>query len=111
MENNELDIETLLKRNDAFLEKIKNPSFAQAFYAALCNVIWYYGTDTSKRYSCSWRYAGQFISDVRNFIIPLNHEDYMDFYCSGINGNIPEGIITQEVLEFMETMDLHPIKE
>ena len=34
-------------------------------------------------YSCSWRYAGELVSIIRNA-----GEDYLDFYCSGNEGDI-----------------------
>lgn len=34
-------------------------------------------------YSCSWRYAGGMIADIR-----AEGENYMDFYCSGNEGNV-----------------------
>ncbi len=40
-------------------------------------------------YSCSWRYAGGMIADLRGL-----GEDYMDFYCSG-----GEGLVDPEIEE------------
>ena len=67
------------------VEKIKgDKTYAQHLYAAICN------NDFTKNdvwplllqeiWSCSWRYAGGVIADARG------EGDYMDWYCSGING-------------------------
>ena len=68
-------------------EKFKDDSYAQAFYAALCNIVWkkYDGSDC---YSCSWRYAGGLIAEIRDM-----GEDYMDFYCSGNEGRVRRDIL------------------
>jgi len=71
-------------------DKVKaSESYAQNLYAAMCNNdfqkldTWPILTD--KRWSCSWRYAGGIIADMRE------HGDYIDWYCSGIKGNIDLG--------------------
>lgn len=73
------------------IERIKtDDAFAQSVYAALCNVNWTH--ESGQVYSCTWRYAGGLVAEVRD-----QHEDYMDFYCSGIGRGTPEGTITPEV--------------
>lgn len=38
-------------------------------------------------YSCSWRYAGGLVADMRD-----KGEDYLDFYCSGHEGQVNETV-------------------
>lgn len=58
-------------------------AYAQNLYAALCNndfrknEVWPLLQETN--WSCSWRYAGGIIADMRE------QGDYIDWYCSGIN--------------------------
>jgi hypothetical protein len=65
------------------LEKVRtDEAYAQNLYAAMCNTeftrndVW--PILTEKRWSCSWRYAGGIIADMRQ------EGDYIDWYCSGI---------------------------
>ena len=59
--------------------------YAQNLYAAMCNNefvkndVWPLLQD--KRWSCSWRYAGGIIANMRM------EGDYIDWYCSGIRSN------------------------
>ena len=68
-----------------FRNKVReSESYAQNLYAAMCNNefvkndVWPILED--KRWSCSWRYAGGIIADLRE------EGDYLDWYCSGIQG-------------------------
>ena len=57
-------------------------TFANKVYANLCNLVWYdYIND--EVISSSWRGAGGIVADIRNI-----GEDYMDFYCSGNEGEV-----------------------
>ena len=66
-------------------EKVRaNESYAQNLYAALCNrefvkhdVIPILKNET---WSCSWRYAGGVVADIRG------EGDYLNWYCSGMGG-------------------------
>jgi len=66
--------------------------YAQNLYAAMCNnefqknEVWPLLKD--QRYSCSWRYAGGIVADMRE------EGDYIDWYCSGIGGGISEEQLT-----------------
>jgi hypothetical protein len=62
--------------------KMSDITFANKVYANLCNLVWYdYIND--EVISKSWRSAGGFVADIRNI-----GEDYMDFYCSGNEGEV-----------------------
>lgn len=85
------------------LEKVRaSPEYAQHLYASLCNntfvknEIW--PLIKEDKWSCSWRYAGGIIADMRQ------EGDYIDWYCSGITddytcstGNVPESVVTDEI--------------
>ena len=95
------------------LDKVRvSDSYAQNLYACLCNrgfvkkeTIPLLRQHPDKDvWSCSWRYAGGIIADMRQ------KGDYIDWYCSGIcmvsNGEISndpgyvsEGCVTDEIRE------------
>jgi hypothetical protein len=67
-------------------DKIKDYDFAQKIYANLCNLVWYdYVNDEVIEFS--WRSSGGFVSGIRQL-----GENYMDFYCSGNEGEIDDEI-------------------
>lgn len=67
-------------------DKIKDYDFAQKIYANLCNLVWYdYVNDEVITFS--WRGAGGFVAGIRQL-----GEGYMDFYCSGNEGEIDDEI-------------------
>jgi hypothetical protein len=80
------NLEFDLRTNQWILEKVRNnEAYAQNLYASMCNTdfvkndVW--PILTEKKWSCSWRYAGGIIADMRQ------EGDYIDWYCSGIRGN------------------------
>lgn len=87
------NLEYDLRSTDWILEKVRsNRTYAQNLYAALCNND-FQKLDTvpilkEETWSCSWRYAGGIIADMRE------EGDYIDWYCSGIRdtGDDNEGI-------------------
>lgn len=96
------NLEYDLLTTDWILEKVRNSeAYAQNLYAAMCNTdfvkndVWPRLQD--QRWSCSWRYAGGIIADMRQ------EGDYIDWYCSGIgsdnNGYVGEGHVTDEIRE------------
>jgi len=89
-------------------DKVKsNKSYAQNLYAAMCNIqfvkneVWPLLKD--QRWSASWRHAGGIVADMRE------EGDYIDWYCSGIQGepdedwvdlkHVREGTVTDEIRE------------
>ncbi len=97
------------------LEKARQSrSYAQNLYAAMCNndfikrEMW--PILKEEKWSCSWRYAGGIIADMRQ------EGDYIDWYCSGMGGlnqeyegeetneewqkrtgYVPECVVTEEI--------------
>ena len=101
------NLEYDLRTTDWILKKVREDEiYAQNLYSALCNNdfvkndVW---TILQEDYwSCSWRYAGGIIADMRE------EGDYMDWYCSGSGwvdeqGNhkprVGEGHVTEEIRE------------
>lgn len=94
---------------------IADYEIAQQFYAALCNVEWTRKRESSEdetarallgdknAYSCTWRYAGGFIAQLRNSLYN-KEEDYLDFYCSG-----SEGVVSPLVEDALEKIGWKPV--
>jgi hypothetical protein len=100
------NLEYDLRSTEWICNKAKgNKAYAQNLYAALCNNnfqkldVWTLLKD--QRWSCSWRYAGGLVADMRE------EGDYIDWYCSGIQGepdqdwidlgHVPESTVTDEI--------------
>lgn len=90
----ENNLEHDLRSTDWILQKVRNnKSYAQNLYAALCNndfqknAVWPILKD--QIWTCSWRYAGGVVADMRQ------EGDYIDWYCSGIRGDLPAVKIDQ----------------
>ena len=118
------DLEHDLWNSPEFLEKIRTrKDYAQNLYAALCNMRWQ-PLDVipilkDEYWSCSWRSAGGMVADFRRSV---TKEDYMDWYCSGIQdyssdhadpgfsggGYVPEGIVTDEIRNDFATLGWVP---
>lgn len=118
------NLEWDLRTTDWILEKARtNDAYAQNIYAALCN-NGFIKLDvipilTEKEWSCSWRYAGGIVADMRQ------EGDYIDWYCSGIRNvdyneevnkqwdgldYVPEGKITNEIREDFQKLGWVPAK-
>ena len=123
VDNMEWDLVT----TDWILEKVRaDEAYAQNLYAAMCN-NGFIKLDvipilTEKEWSCSWRYAGGIVADMRQ------EGDYIDWYCSGIRDTFhndddttkyteeqlarlevtkryaPEGRITKEIREDLQKL-------
>ena len=116
------NLEYDLRSTDWILEKAKeSDTYAQNLYAAMCNVDWVRNEAwpilKDQRWSCSWRYAGGIIADMRA------QGDYIDWYCSGIgdglgNGDpdgvkkyVGEGVVTDEIATDLKKLGWFPITE
>lgn len=80
------------------LDKVRsNDSYAQNLYAALCNNQFVkneiFPILKEEAWSCTWRYAGGIIADMRE------EGDYLSWYCSGIRGTIDMGGSTPDLKE------------
>lgn len=82
------------------LDKVRsNDSYAQNLYAALCNNQFVkneiFPILKEEAWSCTWRYAGGIIADMRQ------EGDYLSWYCSGIGDKqddyAGEGYVTGEI--------------
>ena len=78
------DMEADLNTSQSLKDLIQDHKKAIAMYGSLCNVDWY---KNGIRWSCSWRYAGGLVADLRN-----QNEAYLDYYCSGNEGTIDDEI-------------------
>jgi hypothetical protein len=103
------NLEYDLRSTEWICNKAKaSDAYAQNIYAALCNQDWQknevWPLLKGETYSCSWRYAGGIVADMRE------QGDYIDWYCSGIRGEqgidyeppltfVPEGTVTEEIRE------------
>lgn len=81
----ENNMEYDLRSTDWILEKVRGSDvYAQNLYAAMCNNDFqkneFMPLLSGRTWSCSWRYAGGVIADMRE------QGDYIDWYCSGIRG-------------------------
>ena len=124
------NLEYDLRASAMIKEKCQEKSYAQNLYAALCNMQWQridvFPILTNQYWSCSWRYAGGIIADIRE------EGDYIDWYCSGIRGTeildfefnnltqeqqmeyktqmayVSEGVVTIEIKEDLKTLGWQP---
>jgi hypothetical protein len=113
------NLEYDLRSTDWIVEKAKaDETYAQNLYAALCNnefqKLEVIPILKNQKWSCSWRYAGGIISDMRE------QGDYIDWYCSGIRDYgddgesidmgyikrkyVPESVVTDEIREDLKNL-------
>jgi hypothetical protein len=114
------DLRKDLENSELIIEKIKNDVYAQNLYAAMCNMQWIHKDVLSilkeDMWSISWRGAGRLVSDLR-----IKHnfsEDYLNYYCSGIfedepNGNhnrwAKEGEVKEEIKNDLSALGWRPV--
>ena len=85
----ENNLEYDLRSTQWICDKAKaREEYAQNLYAAMCNndfqKLETWPLLKGQTYSCSWRYAGGIVADMRE------EGDYIDWYCSGIGGSADE---------------------
>jgi hypothetical protein len=126
----ENNLEYDLRSNPWICDKVKaSEVYAQNLYAALCNQVWQrqevWQVLKNQTWSCSWRYAGGIIADMRE------QGDYLDWYCSGIGSHesgyglagrkpvldddggdyVAEGIATEEIIEDLLKLGWSPVDD
>lgn len=107
------NLEYDLRSNKWICDKAKaREEYAQNIYAALCNQDWQrndvWPLLKGETYSCSWRYAGGIVADMRE------EGDYIEWYCSGIKGGASEdelAAMTSEDRERYQWMHKHFVGE
>lgn len=94
------NLEYDLRTTDWILQKVRDSDiYAQNLYAAMCNNDFIKNEIVpilkGEEWSCSWRYAGGIIADMRET------GDYIDWYCSGdrMDGAVGESEVTDEIRE------------
>lgn len=97
------NLERDIRTTDRIVYRIRRDEiYAQNWYAALCNNsfipqdVW--GILTNINWTCSWRYAAEMISDIRQ------DESYKEWYGSGTGfrgidfcGFVEESFITEQI--------------
>lgn len=85
------NLEYDLRTTDWILKKVReSDEYAKNLYAAMCNNdfikndVW--PILQEETWSCSWRYAGGIIADMRE------EGDYIDWYCAGDEGHVTDEI-------------------
>ena len=108
-----------LAKSEFILTKVKQDSYAQNLYAAMCNMQWQksdmWPVLKDDIWSCTWRSAGGIVAELRG------EGDYLSWYCSGIYGGdwgdgenavegyVPEGTVTDEIREDLDNLGWHPV--
>jgi hypothetical protein len=97
-QSRENNMEYDLLTTDWILEKVRaRDDYAQNLYAAMCNngfiKLAVIPILKNQEWSCSWRYAGGIIADMRQ------KGDYIDWYCSGIRDTFHNNDDTKDFTE------------
>jgi len=108
-----------MSRSRMILEKVKNDSYAQNLYAAMCNIQWQksevWPVLTNELWAVTWRSAGGIVADLQG------KGDYLSWYCSGIAsgdwgntdditpGYVPESVVTDEIRSDLASLGWHPV--
>ena len=111
-----------LRSSEWMVDKVRaSESYAQNLYAAMCNNEFQrldvFPILKGETWSCSWRYAGGIIADMRE------EGDYIDWYCSGIGdglgngdadgtkGYVGEGVVTEEIHQDLQRLGWMVVKD
>jgi hypothetical protein len=104
MDLEERDLAEEMSNDRIVIDYLSDSFIATTFYSALCNVEWYTKKpqlpddelivsklkgEKEPYWSCSWRSAGGYISEIRNKYYNTR-ENYMDFYCAGNEGEVSD---------------------
>jgi hypothetical protein len=114
----EHDMSEDMQNSAMILEKVKQDSYAQNLYAAMCNMQWQ-KLDTwpvlkNELWSVSWRSSGGIVAELRG------EGDYLSWYCSGMGGLsyrdddinpnfVPESTVTDEIRADLASLGWHPV--
>lgn len=113
------NLEYDLRSTKWICEKVKQDEiYAQNLYAAMCNnsfqKLEVVPILTENRWSCTWRYAGGIVADMRE------QGDYIDWYCSGIREKdesksgrdyVSECTVTDEIREDLKHLGWKVIQD
>jgi hypothetical protein len=80
---------------------VRSDLFAALLYGALCNTQWKH-TASGLEWSCSWRFAGGIVADLRG------EGDYLDWYCSTGEGLVDEQILAEILALGWELVEAEP---
>lgn len=105
------DFKNDLEQNEEILKLIKDTTFTQNLYAALCNIVWMKEKDKHNTCSFSWKEAGQIVASIRNKVLGTN-DDYIKWWCSGSRHPcsnacklVAEGTVTDKIEELFTNMN------
>ena len=111
----DINLEFDIDESPEVIKAVEDDTIAQKLYAALCNMQWEKNSAETEEdkiirklkgeerlWSCSWRYAGGLVADLRNNNYNKS-EDYMEYYCTG-----NEGVVAPEILELLGKLGWTP---
>ena len=115
------DLESDITADSEIVAKVKqSKSYAQNLYAAMCNMRWQKSEVIpilkEDLWSCTWRYAGGIVADLRG------EGDYLNWYCSGMSGGVdlddeqinkgyvPESVVTEEIAKDLKRLGWYPVE-
>lgn len=98
------DLASELANDTEICEKVlSDKEYAKDLYRALCNMQWQkqevMPVLRSELWSCSWRYAGGIVADLRQ------EGDYLDWYCTG-----GEGTVSNEIEDDLARLGWEPVE-
>ena len=94
-----------LMTSDAIRAAVEDDGFAQALYAAMCNVDWRKDGHAGEPSGTGWRQAGEIVADLRR-----RGESYLAFYCwwADDRDQVVEGVVRPDVAEALARLGWHP---